>query len=94
MYYKELPEGTDVKAMKRLNIGYNDSYEMRSQYLPSAFFSDDPAGLEKILLERREAILAQAYKEMIEKLTYYNKVKDEIGNRNNAALHDSIDAPF
>lgn len=94
LYYKEFPDGTDVNSMSRLNVGYNDSYEMRSQYLPRGYFSDDPTKFEEILKQRREAILAEAYKEMIEKLEYYNKVKDEVGDRNNAVLHDSIDAPF
>ncbi len=94
MYYKEFPDGTDVKSIKRLNIGYNDSYEMRSQYLPPGYFSDDPTRLEKMLQERREKILTEAYKEMVKAMNYYNEVKDRVGNRHNAVLHDSIDAPF
>lgn len=94
LYYSNYPDNTDVNSMSRINIGYNDSYEMRSQFLPKGYFSNDPTKLEEILAKRKEKIVADAYKLMIEKLEYYNKVKDTTGSREYAVLHDDIDAPF
>jgi len=88
MFYKIEPGVKDISSIKKLNIGYNDSYEMRSEYIGPNYFSDDPEKLEKILKDRRDELIKQAYKEIIE--AYKHKISD----RTNAIKHDSIDSPF
>ena len=81
----------NIKEVDRLNIGYNDSYEMRSEYIGPKYFSNDPALLEEILKKRKQEKAMAVYKEMIEKMAEITSV---CKNRNTAKLHDSIDAPF
>ena len=87
MWYME-HSNNDISTLKTINIGYNDSYEMRSQHLPTTFFSDDPTKLEEILKARKRKKIVEIYKEMLDEMRYV------VRDRNTAIEHDSIDAPF
>ena len=87
MWYMEHPND-DIGTLRTINIGYNDSYEMRSKHLPAKFFSDDPTKLEIILQERKKKRMIKLYHEMLDEMKYM------IRDRNTAMKHDSIDAPF
>ncbi len=90
MWYMNIQD-QDITKMDRLNIGYNDSYEMRSEFISRKYFSDDPAKLETIIKERKQKRAMEAYKNMIKEMKH---LSDEQCDRNAAIKHDSIDAPF
>ena len=65
IYYSLYPDDFDVSAATRINIGYNDSYEMRSQYLGKPYFSDNVEDIREILQKRKKVIMAEKYGEML-----------------------------
>lgn len=88
VYYREVRNNYDVSKATSINIGYNDSYEMRSQHLPKPYFSDDLEDLLKILRERKRKMIEKAYQKLYQVGTL------ELPTEEDARLHDSIDSPF
>ena len=92
LFYKEMPDNTDVSNMARLNTGYNDSYEMRSQYIGPEYFSTDPKKLEDKLEDRKKSLIHLELMKMKEQIEIAYKTK--IGTELTAIKHDSINSPF
>jgi len=52
-----------------LRIGYNDSYEMRSQYADKPFFSENYEDIKKIAEEEQQRLIAKEYAALIERFS-------------------------
>ena len=91
VYYIEVSDYFDVSSMNRLNIGYNDSYEMRSEYLDHPYFSENYDDIRQQLVKRRvdhiNTILSNAYKQT-------TKLAEMDFEEEGATKHDRIISPF
>lgn len=83
IYYMVMP---DDWSEDRLNIGYNDSYEMRSVYIGKSQFSENYEDIKKLLEKNKQYLISQKYEELL-RLTNIEFKKEE------AIEHDGFDAP-
>lgn len=88
LYCKEIHDCEDIS--EKLNIGYNDSHEMRSTYLTPTYYSANPERLEKELLRRQQELHKQYTKEFLEKIRWVRNP----GTKETAQVASGIDAPF
>lgn len=84
IFYMEKPNDWNEY---RLNIGYNDSYEMRSVYISRHQFSENFCDIKALLEKNKQKLMLEKYEEMI------NLMKINFGDENNAIYHDGFDAP-
>lgn len=83
VYYKMKPDDWDGDA---LDIGYNDSYEMRGVYLTRPDFSENYEDIKNELEKNKRALISKKYKKLLELI---NIKFDET----NAIEHDGFYAP-
>jgi len=83
VYYMEVKAAW---AGARLDIGYNDSYEMRSTYLVKPYFSEDYKDIKELLEKNKKRLMCEKYEEIIKLM----KIKF---NEEDATYHDGFDAP-
>lgn len=74
IYYMEVED--DFNG--RLNIGYNDSYEMRSQYLSKGQYHEDFEKLKLLMEKCKQKLIAEKYKELIRLMDIEFKEEDAI----------------
>lgn len=87
-----MPDDTDWANTSLINVGYNDSYEMRSEKINKHYFSLDPAPLELKLRKRKEELVREKYTKLIKE--FDKALKSEVGNANNAIERKGIDCPW
>lgn len=83
IYYMEMP---DQWNEPRLDVGHNNSYEMRSTYTSS--FSENFEDVKKIVEANKKFLMMKKYKEMIDIMQINTDFKPE-----DAVYHDGSDAP-
>lgn len=71
---------------KAINIGYNNGYEMRSQYLNHPWVSDNIDDLREILKSRKVSLLKEQYLKMIKLM--------QINENGHIIEYDGFSSPF
>lgn len=77
----------DFNPTTSIRTGYNDPYEMRSQYLYKPWWSDDFEDIKKILEERKQKRVAKVYEAMVE-------IMQETFDEERAVEHDGRICPL
>ena len=69
-----------------IDVGYNDSYEMRGVKIYPPYVSENLEDIKAILKKRKQALIASKYKEM------FNIMKIDVNQE--PQYHDGFDAPI
>jgi hypothetical protein len=92
LYWQEMPDDTEIDKVEFIKVGYNDSYEMRSEKIGKNCFSTDPASLELKLKERKEQMIKMVYAKVIGE--YRKALETKTGDINSAIERRGIDCPW
>lgn len=66
VYKMKVSDDFDANNVKSIRTGYNDPYEMRSQYLDKPWWSENFEDIKVILEERKMKRIAKVYNIMVD----------------------------